>query len=142
MTPIEWLDHTADMGFRASAGTIEGAFCEAARALFSLMFALEEIRPRTEHRIAVSATSLPDLLVEWLSELLVQKELSGLVFSRFEVAIEGNDLSGFSATGRAVGQVLDPDRHRPGIEVKGISYLGLDVSQRDEIWVVQAVVDV
>ncbi len=142
MTPIEWLDHTADMGFRASGDTIEGAFCEAARALFSLMFALEEIRPRTEHRIAVSATSLSELLVEWLSELLVQKELSGLVFNRFEVAIAGKELSGFSAIGRAFGETLDRDRHRPGTEVKGISYLGLDVSQRDEMWVVQAVVDV
>jgi len=142
MTPIEWLDHTADMGFRASGGTIESAFCEAARALFSLMFALEEIRPRTEYRISVSATSLSELLVEWLSELLVQKELSGLVFSRFEVAISGNELSGFSAIGRAFGETLDRDRHRPGTEVKGISYLGLDVSQRDEMWVVQAVVDV
>ncbi len=142
MTPIEWLDHTADMGFCASGDTIEGAFCEAARALFSRMFALAEIRPRTEHRITVSATSLSELLVEWLSELLVQKELSGLVFSRFEVAISGNELSGFSAIGRASGETLDRDRHRPGTEVKGISYLGLDVSQRDEMWVVQAVVDV
>ncbi len=142
MTPIEWLDHTADMGFRASGDTIEDAFCEAARALFSLMFAFEEIRPRTEYRMAVSAPSLPELLVEWLSELLVQKELSGLVFSRFGVKIAGNELLGFSAIGCAFGEMLDRDRHRPGTEVKGISYLGLDVSQRDETWVVQAVVDV
>ena len=142
MTPIEWLDHAADKAFRASGDTIENAFCESARALFSLMFALEEIQPQSEHRIAVSASSLSDLLVEWMSELLVQKELSGLVFSRFEVSIQGNKLSGFSAMGRASGEVLDRERHRPRTEVKGISYLGLDVSQRDDMWVVQAVVDV
>jgi len=142
MTPIEWLDHTADMGFRAMGDSIEGAFCEAARALFSLMFAIEEIRPETDHCIEVSAASLSDLLVEWLSELLIQKELSGFVFSRFEVAITGNQLSGFSAVGRAFGETLDRERHRPGAEVKGISYLGLDVSQRDEMWVTQVVVDV
>jgi len=142
MMSIEWLDHTADMGFRATGDSVEGAFCEAARALFSLMFALEEIQPQTEYRIEVSASSLSELLVEWLSELLVQKELSGLVFSRFEVAIIGDELSGFSAVGRALGEALDRKRHRPGAEVKGISYLGLDVSQRDEMWVVQAIVDV
>jgi len=142
MMSIEWLDHTADMGFRVMGDSIESAFSEAARALFSLMFALDEIQPRTEYRIEVSASSLPELLVEWLSELLIQKELSGLVFSRFDVAITGNEPSGFSAAGRALGETLDRKRHRPGTEVKGISYLGLDVSQRGEMWVAQAIVDV
>ena len=142
MTPIEWLDHTADMGFRAIGDSIEGAFSEAARALFSLMFALEEIQPLTEHRIEVSAPSLAELLVEWLSELLIQKELSRLVFSRFEVAIAGNELSGFVAEGLAFGEMMDRERHQPGTEVKGISYLGLDVSQRDEMWIAQVIVDV
>jgi len=142
MTPIEWLDHTADVGFRAAGDSIEGAFCEAARAIFSLMFAIDEIRPETEHRVEVSAPSLEDLLVEWLSELLVQKDLSRLVFSQFEVTISGNAGSGYVAMGRAVGEVVDRERHKPGIEVKGISYLGLDVSQRDKMWIVQVVVDV
>ena len=142
MTPIEWLDHTADIGFRATGESVEGAFCEAARALFSFMFALDEIRPQVEHRVEVSASSLPQLLVEWLSELLVQKELAGLVFSRFEVTISGNELAGLSAVGHAFGEVLDRERHQTGTEVKGISYLDLDVSQSDGRWVVQVVVDV
>lgn len=142
MTPIEWLDHTADRAFRATGDSIESAFCEAARAVFSLMFAVDEIRPQTEHRVEVSAPSLSNLLVEWLSELLVQKELSGLVFSQFEVAIVGNEVSGFVAEGRALGEMLDRERHHPGTEVKGVSYLGLSVSQRGEKWVAQVVVDV
>ncbi len=142
MTPIEWLDHTADMGFRATGESIEDAFCEAARALFSLMFAIEEIRPLVEHRIEVCAPSLSELLVEWLSELLAQKDLSRLVFSQFSVTISGNAVSGFSATGQALGEVLDRQRHQPGTEIKGISYLGLDVSCHDELCVVQVIVDV
>lgn len=142
MTSIEWLDHTADVGFRATGESIEDAFCAAAQALFSFMFAFEEIRPQTEHRIVVSAPSFSELLVEWLSELLVQKELSGLVFSRFEVTISGSEASGFSADGRAFGEILDRERHQPGTEIKGISYLGLDVSHHGKMWVVQVVVDV
>lgn len=142
MTPIEWLDHTADVGFRASGDSIDAAFSEAARALFAIMFAVEEIQPQVEYRIEVSAYSLSELLVEWLSDLLGQKELSGLVFSQFEVVVAGDEVSGFSARGRALGEALNVERHRPGIEVKGISYLGLDVSRRGESWIVQAVVDV
>lgn len=142
MTSIEWLDHRADVGFRIMDDSIEGVFEESAQALFSLMFAIEEILPQIEHRIDVSARSLHELLVEWLSELLGQKELSGLVFSKFEVAIAGDEISGFSARGHALGEPLNLERHRPGTEVKGISYLGLDVSQQDEGWVAQVVVDV
>lgn len=142
MTPIEWLDHTADVGFRATGASLEDAFCEAARALFSLMFAVENIHECTTYRITVNAATLETLLVEWLSELLVQKDLSRLVFSRFEVTISGNETSGFSAIGCAFGETLDRDRHHPGTEVKGISYLGLDVSCHDELWVVQVIVDV
>jgi len=142
MTPIEWLDHTADVGFRAMGNSIEDAFCEAARALFSRMFAVDEIRPLVEHRIDVSAPSLSELLVEWLSELLAQKDLSRLIFSQFKVTISGSEASGFSADGCAFGEILDRERHQPGTEIKGISYLGLDVSHRNEMWVVQAVVDV
>ena len=142
MTPIEWLDHTADMGFRATGDSIGDAFCEAARALFSLMFAVEEIRPLVEHRIEVSAPSLSELLVEWLSELLAQKDLTQLVFSQFNVTISGNSVSGFCAVGHALGEILDRRRHRPGTEIKGISYRGLDVSCHDELCVVQVIVDV
>lgn len=142
MTPIEWLDHTADMGFRASGLSLEDAFCEAARALFSLMFSIDGIHPIKETRIDVTAVSLANLLVEWLSELLGQKELTGQVFGQFNVAISGNGTSGFRAQGSALGERLDPSRHQPGTEIKGISYLGLDVREQGGVWTAQVVVDV
>ena len=142
MSPIEWLDHTADVGFRATAPSIEAAFCEAGRALFSLMFAIENIHECTTYRVAVNAVTLEGLLVEWLSELLVQKDLTRLIFSRFEVRISGNETSGFSAVGNAFGEPLDRSRHQPGIEVKGISYLGLAVTCQDGSCAVQVIVDV
>jgi len=142
MSPIEWLDHTADVGFRATGASLEAAFCEAGRALFSLMFAIEHIRDCTDYDVVVHGATLEELLVEWLSELLAQKDLTRLVFSRFEVKISGNETSGFSAEGKAFGERLDRDRHLPGTEVKGISYLGLAVTCQDRSCAVQVIVDV
>jgi len=142
LTPIEWLDHTADVGFRASALSLEDAFCESARALFSLMFAIDAIEPATEKHVELAANTLPELLVEWLSELLAQKELTGTVFSHFSIAISGDDSSGYRAQGCAAGETLDRVRHQPGTEIKGISYLGLAVSQQNGLWTAQVVVDV
>ena len=142
MSPIEWLDHTADIGFRATAPSIEAAFCEAGCALFSLMFAIENIHECTTYRIAVNAATREALLVEWLSELLAQKDLTRLVFSRFEVEISGNETSGFFAEGKAYGEPLDRGRHQPGTEIKGISYLGLTVTCQENACAVQVIVDV
>ena len=138
---IEYLEHTADFGLRATGVTLEETFCEAARGLFALMLDLRAVRPRTEHTVHVEAGSNADLLVEWLSDLLAQKELIGLVFSRFEAVISRHG-SRSSLNGVAFGERLDPNRHRPRIEVKGISYLGLDVRCHDAGWVAQCVVDV
>ena len=142
MTPIEWLEHTADVGFRVRGTSVEQAFAEAARALFSLMVDLDTVKPESGTRIAAKAGTLPELLVEWLSELLAQQELTGTVFSQFDVAIEGDYASGFHAQGHALGEAFNRSRHRPGTEVKGISYLGLSVTQHDGDWVAQVVVDV
>ncbi|TFH10418.1 MAG: archease [Candidatus Atribacteria bacterium] len=144
MTPIEWLDHTADAAFRASGESVDDVFCEAAHALSALMFKLDSPGGQTDisRRIDAFAPSLPELLVEWLSELLAQRELLQAVFTRFEVAISGDHVSGFHLEGRAFGETLDCVRHHPGAEVKGITLLGLEVRQDAGAWIAQVVVDV
>ncbi len=139
--PIEYLDHTADLGLRAAGTTLGEAFSEAARGLFALMLDLATVRPLREHAVHLQAPSDSDLLVEWLSDLLAQKELTGLVFSKFDVRV-GRDEGGLHLDGVAAGERLDPSRHRPKIEVKGISYLGLDVRRTDGGWEAQCVLDV
>ena len=139
--PIEYLDHTADLGLRATAATLNEAFSEAARGLFALMLDIRAVQPREEYVVRLEARSDDDLLVEWLSDLLAQKELTGLVFSEFDVRI-GRDGGVLRLEGVAAGERLDPGRHRPKIEVKGISYLGLDVRRTDGGWEAQCVLDV
>ncbi len=138
---IEYLEHTADLGLRATGATVEEAFCEAARGLFALMVDLRAVQPRAEYAVHLEAASNADLLVEWLSDLLAQKELTGLVFSEFGVQIDRNG-GRCHLDGVASGERLDPTRHAPRIEVKGISYLGLDVRRHNAGWAVQCVVDV
>jgi SHS2 domain-containing protein len=138
---IEHVEHTADLGLRVTGATVEEAFCEAARGLFALMVDLRTVRPRAEYAVHLAAASNADLLVEWLSDLLAQKELTGLVFSGFEVEIGSNE-GRCLLDGVALGERLDPDRHRAKIEVKGISYLGLDVRRYAAGWTAQFVVDV
>lgn len=138
---VEYLDHTADAGIRARGPTVESVFGRAASGLFSLMVDVEKIEPTTQHDVSCRAETLADLLVEWMSDLLAQKDLTGLVFGRFEVWIE-READVWRLRGTAWGEILDASRHAPRTEVKGISYLGLRVEQEGDDWVAQCVLDV
>ena len=138
---IEYLDHTADIGLRVRGGSLEEVFQLAAAALVGVMVSLERIEPLRMHRASCRSESLEGLLVEWLSELLVQKDLSGLVFSRFDVCIHRHE-GAFALEGSAFGEPLDSGKHEARLEVKGISYLGLRVAEEESGWLAECVVDV
>jgi len=139
--PFEYLDHTADVALRGIGETVEEAFCEAAKAMFNLMVNLDQVAPKRQLKVAREAGKLDLLLVEWLSELLVQKDLTGLFHSRFHVNIVKKS-DGFHLEGTAWGESLDLSRHSVKLEVKGVTYSGLHVEQEGERWIAQCVVDI
>ncbi len=142
MAPIEWLDHTADVGFRVSGDGIADVFEQAARGLFAVMVDVERVRETTLHQTDLIAPSLEELLVAWLSDLAAQKDLTGLVFSRFRATVERVANGQCRIEGEGWGERLDRRRHDPKVEVKGISYLGLRIEPQGEGWLAQVVVDV
>ncbi len=141
MLRFEYLDHTADAEVRGVGDTIEEAFCAAAAGMFNLMVDLNRISPNIPHQVEVSAPRRELLLVEWLGALLGEKEITGLIFSRFTAKIEETS-DGWRLRGVAWGERLDPMRHHPKLEVKGASYAGLRVEERDGHWIAQCVLDI
>ena len=140
MYRFEYLDHTADVEVRGIGATVEEAFCGAAAGMFDLMVDLKDITPRVRFPVEVSAPRLELLLVEWLGALLGEKDISGLIFSRFDVKIDRTP-DGFRLSGEGWGEEIDQARHRPKLEVKGVSYAGLRVEKRDGLWIAQCVLD-
>ena len=133
----ETFDHEADIGIRGFGSNIGEAFENAALAMYSVMVKIETIKPLEQKEIVVSAPDGELLLVEWLNALLSLSDIERMVFSRFEVRIEGTSL-----TARAWGERLDRIRHEPNVEVKGATYHMLKVSKSGDRYVAQCVVDV
>ena len=76
--------------------------------------------------------------MDWLNELVYAMATRNMLFSRFEVRLEGQRLDA-----KAWGEALDVARHHPAVEVKGATYTGLKVArQPDGGWLAQCVVDV
>jgi SHS2 domain-containing protein len=134
----ELFEHTADLGLRATASDLNALFEEAAKALTSAI--VEDpaaIRPETETTIEVAGTDREYLLFDWLKELLYRFDAEHVVFSRFEVKV-GHD----GLTGKAWGEPLDPARHVLSHEVKAITYHELKVEPTANGWLAEVIVDI
>lgn len=122
MARYEVLDHTADIGIRAYGGTLPEIFSSAAAGMFSLITE-SEVSGTGELAIELEADDVEQLLVDWLSELLFAFDSKGLLFSGFEVDIEGRALHA-----RVRGESYDPERHRLEREIKAVTYHMLEVN--------------
>ena len=136
----EFFEHTADVGAVVRGATLPRLFENAARALFDLLCDRRTVRPRRTVRIVVQGSSLEDLLVRWLSELLYRLETEDLVFSSF--AVERVDRLRFRARGRARGETIDRARHRLRREIKAVTYHQIRLVRGRSAWRVRLVFDV
>ena len=138
MSAYETFEHTADIGLRMTAADVEGLFAAAGRGLFSLIVEnLDAVRTTHAIEVALEASDLDGLLVDWLSELLYHFETARLVGRTFEVRIDAGRLT---ATVR--GEPLDEARHETHLHVKALTYHGLRVEQTDDGWRAEVIVDI
>lgn len=135
---FETFDHTADIGLRVAAETLEELFVDAARGLTSLVVEnLDDVQPLASETIQLAGTDTDYLLFDWLNELLFRFETRGMLYCEFDVKL---DEHGLQATIR--GETLDRSRHHLAHEVKAITYHGLSVEQTESGWSVELVLDI
>jgi SHS2 domain-containing protein len=135
MTGYEILEHTADVGVRARAPSLEGVFEQATYGLLEISGAYQE-GEGAEVRIEVSARDLPAVLVDWLSEVLYAQDARDAIVTKVSVTTVH--------PGSAVGSIALRDRPGmlEGTAVKAITYHQLKVAQEDGEWVAEVYVDV
>jgi len=134
---FETFEHEADIGIRGFGGTMEEAFGNAAAAMYSVMVRIDAVMPTQERTVTVDAPDEELLLVEWLNALLSLSDIEHMVFSKFDVRLEGTTLKG-----TAWGEPLDQVRHEPKVEIKGATYHMLKVNKEKDGFIAQCVVDV
>ncbi len=147
----EHFPHQADIGIRGLGSTKEQAFEQAALALTAVVADLDKVEPK--EKVKINCQTIPRqardgeqsrtiddelLLFDWLNSLLYEMDTRKILFSRFEVHIDGDNL-----TAIAWGQKMDVSKHQPAVEVKAATYQDLSVRQDESgTWIAQCVVDV
>jgi len=134
----EHFRHEADVGVRGLAPTRAQAFEQAALAMAAVIADEGVVQAHEAVEIRISCPDPEILLTEWLNAIVYEMATRRMLFSRFQVRIDGKQL-----TGTAWGEAVDVTRHRPVVEVKGATLTELRVAQEsDGTWVAQCVVDV
>ena len=133
----ELFDHTADVGLRMRAESLDELFADAGRALFSVIVAnFDAVEPVQELALRIEGSRRDDLLFDWLAELLYTFETRRVLLSDFRVSVRDDGLEAI-----ARGEPFDPERHELDMEVKAITYHGLKVEQDGDGWLAEVIVD-
>lgn len=135
------LDHTADIGVRTWGPTPAAAFAAAARGMYAIALGSDAVRatgPAIERPIAVSGDTWPDLLVNWLAELLFILSVDGLVIQEFMVS----DCAPPRCTATVMGVALEDEDQGAGGEIKAVTYHQLHIDVQPDRTTIQVIFDI
>jgi len=133
----EHFPHGADIGIRGVGGSPAEAFAQAARAVVAAAVDPAAVGAASAVNICCTGADLEDLFYAWLNAVIWEMSVRRMLFSKFDVAIDG-----FALHAVAHGEPVSPGRHEPAVEVKGATFTGLSVRPEGDHWIAECVVDV
>jgi len=124
------IDHTADFGIHVFGTDLKDLFSNAAFAMFDLITDIKSLKGANESSLNVKGNDRPDLMVNWLRELLyIWNGKEKLVESIDIISISENEL-----TAKIRLDSFDPARHSIKNEIKAVTYHQIQVNQVASGW--------
>lgn len=130
MKNYQVLEHTADVGIRVKASSLEGLFKNAGLAITNLSAEKQKIQYPQKHKIVVEqkADNVEELFVNWLNELLSASAAEGLIFEDIKI----NQINENFVDAIAIG--TDRQNYKTNIEIKAATYHQLKVQKSGSHW--------
>ena len=144
MSPFRYLPDIAiaDVAFEVSGRTLEEMFSSAVDAVLNVMVEkVDAIAPQTIVDITIDEAKLDRLLFSFLNEIIFFKDARDLLLRARSIRISNTGM-GFHLEAKTAGDKLDPEKHRPGIDVKAVTLHLFEVRETSEGWTARVVVDV
>ncbi len=129
----------ADIAFRAEAASADELFETCARALTEIMVDTKTVKKKDSRSISLEAEDADRLLYDFLTELIVIKDVDSLLFSEFKVRVSKEGRS-VSATAR--GEPIDRDRHALRNDVKAVTMHMFGITREEGKWTATVVLDI
>jgi len=136
--PYTFIDHTADFGIHVTGENPQALFTHAAMALLDVLTDRQCLIGEREVLLRIAGADWPDLMVDWLRELLY-------LFNGEKKLVQGVDIrrigpDGISAALRC--DDYDPARHPVHQEIKAVTYHQIAVRQTPDGWEARIIFDI
>jgi SHS2 domain-containing protein len=129
---FDFLEHTADVYVRAYGVSLQDAYENAALAMFETITKSGKVVQTEKEIVTVEAEDLYALLYNWLEALLVNSELKGVLYSKFQIVEWSETVDSFKFTAHVWGEKFQPEKHVQKVAVKAITYHRMAVMQDKE----------
>ena len=132
------IDHTADFGLHVFGADPQELFTTAALAMFALITDPLTVKAARSLTVTVAGADWPDLMVNWLRELLY-------LWSGRELLVGAIDIQ--QACDKKITAIIgadrfDPQRHRIQTEIKAVTYHQIQVKSVSTGWQAKIIFDV
>lgn len=134
--PFSFSPHTADLQLEVTGTSLEELFRNALAGMLSIFEAeIDTTQPPTPYPIILTATSLEQLLVKFLSEALFLNTVHHVTFPQITI----NSITPTSLEATLEGQKIT--RRKP-LEIKAVTYHNLEIKQHNGLWHATIVFDI
>ncbi|MDM8522621.1 archease [Desulfococcaceae bacterium HSG8] len=130
-------DHTADIGVLVSGADLGELFENAVYAMSDIITDIRKVQGKKTHEIHITGDDWPDLMVNWLREILFLWAGRELLVKSAEVL----RISEYELTAKLDCESYDPDRHFIKNEIKAVTYHQIKVCAEPGGWKSEIIFD-
>ena len=134
----ELIDHTADIGIRVNEPSIKDLFQTAAHAMYDQVTDRSKLKGMYIKEIHVKGMDRPDLLINWLRELLWCWTIDSQLVKQIKITEMYDD----QIRANFFYDEFDPVQHEILKDVKAVTYHGISVDETDTGWEATIIFDV
>jgi len=140
--PYKFLEDIslADVAFEATGKSLEELFESSALATTNVMIKdLKTIKPKIKKKIKLKASTIENLLHDFLQELVFLKDAKQLVFSKYKIKINEKKVE---LTAEVSGEKLNPKKQEHMVDVKAVTWHLYEVIKTDKMWKARVILDI
>ena len=140
MVKYEYLEHTADVKFRAYGKTLEEAFKSAAYAYADVVSDHTKISQNVIHKINIKSEDKKALLYDFIEQLIILLDTDNFLLAKVsDIKIQRTE-NGFLLKAEFVGD-NKPEKYTIDTHVKAVTYQEMLIEETPERVMVQVVLD-
>ncbi|MDA4128040.1 MAG: archease [Thaumarchaeota archaeon] len=141
VVPYEFLPDVAlaDIAFEANSRTLNGLFQSCAIALTEVMVDRKTLKPRSRKEISLSSETLDTLLYDFLTEMIIMKDVISFLAKRVTVRVDPTRPSLKCELG---GETISRSRHKLRNDVKAVTMHMFGIKKTPEGWATTVVLDI